>query len=227
MDLKAATEADLLASMVIPASNAHARGAWEELYIRHRRYLFAVVSRSYGRFLDEDGVVDVVVDTFRRAYEWAGRQGNPDEVRRQFAGSDRDSTRRRVLGWLGAIAQQLFRDRFRDHASEAAAFSGFLEDHVRGREHPADDSGEPSASRLESALATLNAADADALRVSLPWYDVHSRSFAMPRGEAARVAARLGVSADALRQRRHRAIKKLELYMQEAEAAEGRGGVAR
>jgi DNA-directed RNA polymerase specialized sigma24 family protein len=228
MNATTASEAELLAVMATQdVRREEARAAWEELYVRHRRYLYVVAARAYRGFLGEDGIVDLVVDTFRRAYEWAGRQGSPDQVRAQFTGSDAESTRRRVLGWLGAIAQQLFRDRFREHASEAAAFSGFLEDQVRGREHPADDSEELPASRLESALAMLNTADADALRVSLPWYDVDSRSFAMPRGEAARVAVLLGVSVDALRKRRHRAIKKLEQYIEGAESAENRGGVAR
>ena len=228
VNLNLASEAELLGVMATQDRDAErARAAWSELYVRHRRYLYVVAARAYRGLLGEDGIIDLVGDTFRRAYEWAGRQKNPDEVRAQFTGSDPDSTRRRVLGWLGAIAQQLFRDRFREHASEAAAFSGFLDDWMRSREEVADEMEEPPPSRLESALATLNAADADALRVSLPWYDVDSRSFAIPRGEAARVAGRLGVSVDALRQRRHRAIKKLEQYMQGTRSAEDRGGVAR
>jgi DNA-directed RNA polymerase specialized sigma24 family protein len=226
MDLTKSTEADLLAAMTCDAPSADARRAWEELYVRHRRYFFVVVSRCYRTALDEDGAIDLVVDTFRRAYEWARRQKSADVVRECFIGINPDSTRRRVLGWLGAIAQQLFRDRFRERALEAAAFSEFLGDQARGQEDASDDSVEPPPPRLESALAMLNAADADALRLSLPWYDIDSQSFAMPRGEAARVAARIGVSVDALRQRRHRAIKKLEQYMQGAETAEGRGGVA-
>lgn len=228
MNQTTASEAELLAVMAAQGiQHEAARAAWEELYVRHRRYVYVVASRAYRGFLGEDGLIDLVVDTFRRAYEWAGRQKSPEEVRAQFTGSDSDSTRRRVLGWLGAIAQQLFRDRFREHASEGVDFSAFLDDRVRAQDQEADASDEPSASRLEVALGMLKPEDADALRVSLPWYDIDSQSFAMARGEAARVAALLGVSADALRQRRHRAIKKLEQYMRDAEAAERRGGVAR
>lgn len=205
-----ASEAELLRRMALRGGDSEqARAAWEELYVRHRRYLYLVVSRAYGSFLGEDGTVDLVVDTFRRAYEWAGRQANSDEVCIRFTGDNPDSTRRRVLGWLGAISERLFKDRFRDHAVEVEEHGRFLEDVKRQQE--SDWVPDPlSVTRLHDALAALSPTDADALRVSLPWYDLQSRAFAVPRGEASRLADLLGVSPEVLRQRRHRAIKKLE-----------------
>jgi DNA-directed RNA polymerase specialized sigma24 family protein len=201
--------------MVLQAGDREqARAAWEELYVRHHRYLYAVAFRAYGSFLGSDGVADLVVDAFRRAYEWAGRQSSPEQVRGRFTGDNPDSTRRRVLGWLGTISERLFKDRFRDHASRLAKQDELVED-LRLHEE-SDLSPDPlSVARLQEAIATLSQNEVDALRVSLPWYDLASRSFATPRGEASRLAGLLGISPETLRQRRHQAIRKLGQRLQD------------
>jgi DNA-directed RNA polymerase specialized sigma24 family protein len=212
-----ATEAELLAVMAMQENGGQeARAAWGELFERHRRYLYVVISRAYGSFLGEDGTVDLVCDTFRRAFEWAGRQNSPDEVRASFAAEDADSTRRRVLGWLGAIAQQLFRDRFREDSSNRDALSDFFEQWKSAEDHPAKGSDSMLLRELEVALGTLTEAQAEAVRASLPWYDVESRTFMLPRGEAVRLAAALKTTPDTLRQRRHRGIERIEEHLRQA-----------
>ena len=52
------------------------------------------------------------------------------------------------------------------------------------------------------------------LRASLPWYDPETRSFNVPRGEALRLAQSLGTNPDTLRQRRHRALQRIEQYLE-------------
>jgi DNA-directed RNA polymerase specialized sigma24 family protein len=147
MDLSASTEAELLGLMAArEGGQEHAKAAWGEAH-----YLFAVVSRSYGRFLGEDGIADLVVDTFRRAYEWARKQTSPHELVERFSAENRDSTRRKVLGWLSSIAERLFKDRFRDDAAEAQDFALFLEHWRSSNERP----GGLPASRM---LTTLEAA---------------------------------------------------------------------
>lgn len=217
MTLAVTSEAELLAVMSIQKhAPEQARAAWGALFERHRRYLFAVVSRSYGTFLGEDGTVDLVCDTFRRAFEWAGRQADPDEVRARFAANDSDSTRRRVLGWLGAIAEQLFRDRYRAESAAKDEFVQFLDQWKASQDHPAEAGDSTLLAHLQAALALLNAPEAEALRASLPWYDLESRMFSVPRGEAARLAAALGTTPENLRQRRHRAIKRIEAHFAQA-----------
>jgi hypothetical protein len=212
--------------MTSTAPGELARRAWEELYVRHRRYLFVVVRRCYGAALDDDGLIDLVVDTLRRAYGWARRQTNADDVRKRFTGPDSDSTRRRVLGWLGAIAKQLFLDGFQVRRSSAAEFSRFLEDHARAHEHTAEQDDPARLELLETALASLNPDETDALRVSLPWYDLETRSFAVPRNEASRLASLLHTTTENLRQRRHRAIKKLEKHLLAEPPVESSRGVS-
>lgn len=217
MNLTESSEAELLGVMALQGTRGEdARGAWGELFARHRRYLFVVVSRSYGSFLGEDGTVDLVCDTFQRAFEWAGRQENADEVRTQFEASTPDATRRRVLGCLSTIAERLFKGRYREDKAEAGDFAEFLEHWKSAQDQPAEDSAQPSQAHLEAALAALSQAEAEALRVSLPWYDLESRSFAVPRGEATRLSALLGTTPDALRQRRHRAIQRIQQQLEHA-----------
>lgn len=217
MDLSTASEAELLGLMAQGEDGSEqARSAWEELYLRHRRYLFAVVARSYGRFLGEDGIADLVVDTFCRAYEWARKQSDRRHLTERFSADSRDSTRRKVLGWLSAIAEHLLKDRFRGYASEAEDFVLFLEHWKSGKEQPGGVANSPALTLLTVALGELGAHDAEALRMSLPWYDLNSHMFAFPRGEAARVANLLGITPELLRQRRHRAIKHIEQHFQRA-----------
>lgn len=217
MTLAVTSEAELLALMSMQGRDPErARAAWGELFERHRRYLYAVVSRSYGSFLGEDGTVDLVCDAFRRAFEWAGRQTDSDEVRVRFSANDSDSTRRRVLGWLGAIAEQLFRDRYREQSTAKDEFAQFLDHWKADHEHPAEAGDSTLLAHLQAALALLSGPEAEALRASLPWYDAESRTFAVPRGEAARLSAALGTTPENLRQRRHRAIKRIEAYFEQA-----------
>lgn len=217
MNLTESSEADLLGVMALQEIRGEeARGAWGELFARHRRYLFVVVSRSYGSFLGEDGTVDLVCDTFQRAFEWAGRQKDADQVRTQFEASTPDSTRRRVLAWLCTIAERLFKGRYREDKTEADDYAEFLEHWKSAQDQPTEGIVLPSQPHLEAALASLSQAEAEALRVSLPWYDLESRSFAVPRGEAARISALLGTTPDALRQRRHRAIAKIQQHLEHA-----------
>ncbi|MFN0008771.1 MAG: RNA polymerase sigma factor [Planctomycetota bacterium] len=217
MNTATASEAELLAAMATQEDDGkEARAAWGELFERHRKYLYAVVSRAYGSFLGEDGTVDLVSDTFRRAFEWAGRQNSSDEVRARFAEGDSDSTRRKVLGWLGAIAQQLFRDRYRDEKQEEGELVLFFEQWKQAEEHPAGISDSPLLRDLHVALETLTLPEAEAVRASLPWYDLQSQTFLFPRGEATRLAAELGTTTEALRQRRHRGIQRIEDHLREA-----------
>lgn len=202
------TEAALLGIMADKNDPEAARDAWDELYRRHVRYIHLLVARSFGRQLDDHAVSDVVVDTFRAAYEWARRQPTPAEVVQRFDDPDADLVRRRVLGWLGVIARRNAIHRARDARYSHAALG------LDG----ASDSGRaeaPSslASRLAGALSSLSPDELNVLTASLPWYDLETQRFQLPRGEASRLAAAMEMSVDAFRQRRHRALKRLSFVL--------------
>jgi RNA polymerase sigma factor (sigma-70 family) len=224
MDVVVDSDAELLGRMVLQeADPVSARAAWEELYVRHREYLHAVVARAYGSFLGNDGTADLVVDAFRRAYEWAGRQSGAADARAKFYCDSDDGSRRRVRAWLGAIAERLFKDRFREQAVAATRHDEYVEDWRR--QGAAEEHGDDALrQRARQALEALESKDAEVLRLSLPWYDPGARAFAIPSGEAAQLAAAVGLSVEAFRQRRHRALRKLATAMTQQVPVKTDGG---
>jgi len=174
--------------------------------------MHAVVSNCAPRWSDGvHEVSDVVVDTFHAAFEWAGRQTHTEDVIRNFNGPDRDATRRNTLGWLATIARRAAVESFaNNNRAPVSRFDGDLDSASFGT---AEDAEPPSAylkDLLSQALAKLSTEERDAIYVSLPWYEPETGEFAFPRGEAALTAVSLGITTAALRQRRHRALHRLE-----------------
>jgi DNA-directed RNA polymerase specialized sigma24 family protein len=189
-----------------------ARDAWQELHGRHSRYVAAVVRRALGeRARDEDLVFDVVGDAFHAVFHWTGRQETRGDVAGRFEAHDADSTRRRVLGFLAVVARRLATRSFAGHGR--APHETLCADFDLTAAPEREDTEPPPAhelDKLEAVLELLSSEEAEALRVSLPWYQPETHEFAFPRGEAARVAASLGISTDALRQRRSRSLRRLQ-----------------
>ena len=208
-----ASEAELLALMAgRDDSPSTARAAWGELYERHAGYLFVIMARALGNQRKAfERIHDVVMDTFQAAYDWAARQSDPAELARRFGASDADETRRRVLGWLTVIARRVAASRTAESADRPIE--------LRDDMHVANPDEEPPscsqhAIALQDALGKLNPAYLDVLLASLPWYEPDTRRFVFPRGEAERIASNLGTSPGSLRQRRHRAMKRLKALVQ-------------
>lgn len=206
------TDADLLAWMALAAEDADsARRAWEAFYLRHVRYLYAVCLRAYGMMLGEDGVADVVADTFARAYERAGTYAVPGDA-------DVDRQRRLVRGWLGRIAQRLAQDVLRGRGRLKAR--NLAPEHWQQlAESPAtndDDGREPQrVQAVREALATLSEREATVLRVTMQWYRPESEHQRLPNDVAADLARAFGTTPENLRQVRRRAIKKVEQQLRQ------------
>ncbi|GEM_PF-2734158 len=214
-----ASEAELLGFMGEQIGDpATAREAWAELHGRHSRYIFTVVARAFGGALgDKERIADVVADTFQTAFDWAGRQPSSEQLVERFSDQDPDGVRRRVLGWLSVVARRIAAHRI---ASDVDAPGELLGD-LPAPEQDADD--EPPLALhtlLHGALRKLSEKETEALQVSLPWYEPETGEFAFPRGEAARIAASLGTTPDALRQRRHRSMKRLRALLETGGSAE-------
>lgn len=189
-----------------------ARDAWEELYRRHSRYVAAVVVRAFReRARDDDALSDIVSDAFRTMFDWAGRHASGEDLACRFDAPDPEGIRRRVVGFLAVVARRLAVRRF---AAQARRPGEFLTSDIEGTAAAPDEEAEPASStghsKLDQVLELLSSDEAEALRVSLPWYQVETGEFAFPRGESARVAASLGITPDALRQRRCRSLKRLQ-----------------
>jgi len=210
------TEAGLLALMSMQdAAPEEAREAWAELYRRHSRYVAVVASRALReRGRDDDAVRDVVVDAFQAVFDWTARQRSGDDLASRFDGHDSDVARRKALGFLAIVTRRLAARRLADRARSPREFlHASLEDSAS--EELSDPPPRTEFSKLEAILALLGSEEAEALRASLPWYRPETGEFAFPRGEAARVAASLGITPEALRQRRFRSLRRLQALLGE------------
>jgi hypothetical protein len=212
-DLFDRSEAELLGMM----SRQHfdptlARDAWSEMYRRHARYVAAVVSRAFGEFArDEDALADIVSDAFRAVFDWAGKRGSGEPMAERFAASDRDGVRSKVLGFHAVVARNIAARKVAVHTRGPREFThGDIEQVASAAEENTEPPPATERSKLDAVLELLSSEEAEALRVSLPWYQVESGEFSFPRGEAARVAASLGISPEALRQRRSRSLRRLQ-----------------
>ncbi len=205
-------EAELLGVMSRQQDNPEAaRDAWGELYRRHARYVSVSVARGYSDSIGgASAVSDVVVDAFQAAFKWAADQQRREEVLARFHTPDRDITRRRVLGWLTVIARRLALHRVAQSSGHPAEHYSYNFDSCPDADE--DSEPPPSAHRtqLRDALVQLQREEREALQLSLQWYDPDLGEFCFPRGEAARVAASLGITPDNFRQRRHRSLKRLQ-----------------
>jgi DNA-directed RNA polymerase specialized sigma24 family protein len=206
------TEAELLGLMSLQDSEPlAARDAWSEMYRRHSRYVAAVVARSFGECArDADALSDVVNDVFRTVFDWAGRQGAVESVAERFAAPHADGSRRKVLGFHAVVARRLAARKFAVHGRRPREFTHADIDQVPATSEDTEPPPTTQHLKLEAVLELLSSDEAEALRVSLPWYQVETGEFSFPRGEAARVAASLGITPEALRQRRSRSLKHLQ-----------------
>ena len=207
------TEAELFGVMALQVADAEAaRDAWSELYCRHSRYVANVAARALGeRARDADAVADIVNDAFHSVFNWTGRQTRDVDMVERFGAADSDAVRSRVLAFLATVTRRLVARSFNERRR---APRELLHDAIDEMSATTDEDAEPPPTsehtRLDDVLELLASDEAEALRVSLPWYQPETGEFAFPRGEAARVAASLGVTPDTLRQRRCRSLKRLQ-----------------
>jgi hypothetical protein len=156
-------------------------------------------------------VADLVNDAFHNVFDWAGRQSRETDLAERFAAPDRDVVRSKVLSFLATVTRRLVAHTF---TARGRAPREFLHDDIDQMPAGAGEDTEPppsaERSKIDDVLELLSSDEAEALRVSLPWYQPETGEFAFPRGEATRVAASLGITPESLRQRRCRSLKRLQ-----------------
>jgi hypothetical protein len=142
-------------------------------------------------------VSDVVVDAFQAAFKWAAGPATSRDGCSwlRFHAPDRDITRRRVLGWLTVIARRLALHRIAQSSSRPTEHYGCDYDSCPDAAEESEPPPSGHRTQLRDALVHLQQGERDVLQLSLQWYDPELRQFNLPRGEAARVAASLGISA--------------------------------
>jgi DNA-directed RNA polymerase specialized sigma24 family protein len=217
IDPHLANDAQLLALMAGHHSAPHlAQAAWGELYSRHAHITYGALTGIYGKTLQQADREGIVSDTYRRAYLWAVRKADPAAVEANFTSTDREGTRQTVLGWLGMIAQNLVMDCFAQRKSDDESLAAFLADHRYSLLPDVPGRRSELTEIVRRAMETLSPEEADALRLTLPWYSIEKSAIVMPPWEAFKIAERLGISVDALRKRRSRALARIRKYIKDA-----------
>jgi RNA polymerase sigma factor (sigma-70 family) len=196
------SDTDLLLLMSMRREDpAAARGAWEEFYLRHGRYLKAVCLRAFGSLLRGE-VDDLVAETFRRAYKHS-------ESFQDGGVTDPDRLRRRTRAWLGRIAQRLMQDQLRGRSLLPTALLD--QDHwqnISGRKVPASETKD--VARVREALARLSHREQMVLRTTMQWYQPDKQNQRMPAEAIEELAGTLETTPENLRQIRSRALRKLK-----------------
>lgn len=202
------TDADLLREMAAePCGSENGRAAWKEFYVRHRDYLYGVCVRAHGQQLGNGRVIELVQDTFVRAYERAASYIPDDTL-------DGHSARWRVRGWLGQISENIRRDYFRREPQVV-----FMEeDELPPAEDPDlhEDSGATERyQELEKVMETLTEREQDVLRTTAMWYKPGQRQQRLPNSVMKALAKTWNTTAENIRQVRVRAIAKVKSSMKD------------
>lgn len=106
-DFENESDADLLTLISWRQDDGEAaRAAWREFYNRYFKLLAHICMKRYERQIGQQGVNDLVNDTFLRVFDGGADTFKTDET-------DPQKLRHHVGAWLGAIALNIFRARRR------------------------------------------------------------------------------------------------------------------
>jgi RNA polymerase sigma factor (sigma-70 family) len=203
------TDADLLLYMALREDDALlARKAWETFYLRHVEYLYGAC-RSNARLLGgEQGVADLVQDTFRRAFEMAHTFAAADGMK------DPDDLRLWTRAWLGAIAASLVKSILRNgHRLPTASLDqDHWQDIAERITDPPDDERTDAQSviRMRQAVESLPERQQTVVLARMQWYDPAKERQRLPNAVAADLATTLETTPENLRKMYERALRQLK-----------------
>lgn len=215
MDFSKDDDAQLLGYMAEANSEPEfAEAALGELLRRNADYLFGVALRAYGRQVGgAAGVEELVNEALWKAFRWSVQNAARPDPMKRFAGSDAQEVQRKVRLWLGRIVRNCFRDRLRGiEPAEPMEDIDALPARAGSDSSPIEG---PLLEQVRVALEGLKPEDQEAIWVSLPFLNLETGEFAFPPGAAEEVARHLGIGVDTLRQRRHRAMKRLRAAIEQ------------
>ncbi len=211
-ELAAETDADLMVYMAMADEDPSvATAAWEELYRRHAEYLYGVCLRAYSELVGgEAGVCDLVADTFKRAYEHAGRF-DAERI------DDPERLRLRVRAWLGRIAQRIVQTMLRGRRQLPTQFLE-QDEWQRVAKRPAPTAQDVQGTqRVREAILSLPKREQIVVRVTIQWYRPDKTHQRLPNDVAAELAATLKTTPENIRQLRRRALAKIQAYLRKHE----------
>lgn len=214
------TDIDLLGYMaMVEADRGGAQAAFQVFYSRHGGWLYRTVQINLPtrRLLGgEDGVADVVQETFQRVFERAATfqdEGTTDPIR----------ARRRVRAWLGTIAKNVVVDTIRRFCSprpeDCVPWEG--SDTAELLAAPSECESVDEA-RLRAIIDELSPRDQEILWASAQHYQPGRPAQRLPSGVCQALADKWDTTPENIRQRRHRLYRQIreQLDLQESTAEE-------
>jgi RNA polymerase sigma factor (sigma-70 family) len=208
------TDEDLLLRMAMKEEDPEsARSAFTEFHRRHVGYLIGVCKRYSGVLGGMEGVKDLVEDTLLRVY------GGAITFKGCFT-KDHDEIRRRVRGWMGKIATNLFIDyRRQDHCKEIPHdpndLSALLE--TDKSVQPSDPLSLKQQRVIEEALECLSDRERDVILTTFAFHRVGQDHQRLPNDAAEALANRCSTTSENIRQIRKRAYEKILNYIAQHE----------
>lgn len=201
------TEGDGELLLLLSERGPQSQTAWNELYFRHVRYLFAVCTKAFFGLLRPEQIEELVQDTFIRAYDKASTFSFDLAV-------DKVGQQKAVRAWLGALSDSIARDYFRDQPMVDFVDDETLESFAD--QSGSDNSGSTSETQevLEAAMATLNEREQQVLRATAFWFKPEATNQRLPNKVMKDLAADLQTSPSNIRQIRKRALAKFREFIQ-------------
>lgn len=199
------TDEDLLVMMTWRDTDPEeAREAWAEFYNRHIGYIYAVCERVCQGLLSPDAIKDTAVDTFVKLYEGAAARYEPGDA------LSPDDGRRRVLGWLGVVAENVTRDRLRGRRDGTASKNIDWECWKSVEELPSVVESKDTAVVRAAMQEVLTDRECHVLRVYFQYFDPDNPSARLPSDILQELAEQLNTTHVNLRKIKERAINKLK-----------------
>jgi len=193
--------------------SAGARSAWAQFYVRHKRPLRLVCKRHYRYLLGEDGVEDLVDETFMRAFDRSASFDHQEVCAPPIQ-------ELKCRGWLTRIAENLVRDRFRGQR-EVDLVLVEVDDLEKLAGTQGDCSSQcevPENKRLEllkAGFALLAENEKTILLATVFWQQQGRKHQRMPHLAMEHLSKDVGKSPVTIRQMRLRALDKLKKYVNE------------
>jgi RNA polymerase sigma factor (sigma-70 family) len=186
------------------------RAAFEEFYRRHTGYVFARTkqwieeSELRSRLLDQE---QLVLSTMERAYRKAASF-------RDQSGGDLKLATNQVRAWLFRIATNLAHSAMRSPAMQMRIQEMPIADPMEDLEEVDPVNVNPQlAARVDAALDSLNEVDRDILLTCLSYGALGERAAPLPVDVRKELLEKYGLSEATLRQRKSRALKRLQDFL--------------
>lgn len=187
---------------------SRARESWACFYVRHYSFLLRLTGANHGALMGRDGVKDLAQEAFMKVFNGAATFDHEEKC-------DAQTQRRKARGWLVRIAENLVRDRFRGQ-TEVCLTDEFDIERLAAGPGEARESNGPKSKRLElleSGFRLLSEIEKTILRETMFWWRVDEIHHHMPHAALLQLTQQTGKSAANIRQIRVRAMKKLEVYV--------------